>query len=83
MASRTLNFVLGLSVGLVFAYMGISDVIGPTTIGIGRGRHSSVITDTNKVLAQLEGYLTHEDLDKIQAIIKPVEFNDTHVHHGN
>ena len=83
MASRTLNFVLGLSVGLVFAYMGIFDVIGPTTIGIGRGRHSSVITDTNKVLAQLEGYLTHEDLDKIQAINKPVEFNDTHVHHGN
>ena len=61
--------------------MGIFDVIGPTTIGIGRGRHSSVITDTNKVLAQLEGYLTHEDLDKIQAINKPVEFNDTHVHH--
>ena len=82
MASSTLNFVLGLSVGLVFAYIGISYVIGPSSINIARERQSVVVTEKNKVLSQHEGFLTHEDLEKIQEIIKPVEFHDTHVHHG-
>jgi len=69
--NSSLNFVLGLSVGLVFAYLGLSYLSGPT----------SVVFETT-VPREKDSFLTHEDMDKIQNILHPLEFKDAHAHNG-
>ncbi|XP_052796637.1 glycoprotein-N-acetylgalactosamine 3-beta-galactosyltransferase 1-like [Mya arenaria] len=84
MQTGTVNFVLGLSVGLVFAYMGITYLAGPGTLGLSASvKHMTISEDGPRVEVQRDSFLTHEDLDKIQKIIRPVQFQDAHSHHDD
>ncbi|WAQ94673.1 C1GLT-like protein [Mya arenaria] len=78
----TFNFVLGLSVGLVFAYMGITYTTRPEQRGLSAGvMHMAIWEDEPRVEVPRDSFLTQEDLDKIQKTIRPVQFQDAHSHH--
>ncbi|WAQ94679.1 C1GLT-like protein [Mya arenaria] len=84
MKTGTFNFVLGLSVGLVIAYMGITYFASPGTLGLSASvKHMTISEDGPRVEVPRDSFLTHEDLDKIQKIIRPVQFQDAHSHHDD
>ena len=88
MQNAAINFVLGLSVGLVFAFMVATYMSGSRGLLIANyqrdDRVSSSQFESNKDAdhALLGSALSHEDLDKINMLVKPVDFHDEHAHHG-
>ncbi|XP_052247839.1 glycoprotein-N-acetylgalactosamine 3-beta-galactosyltransferase 1-like isoform X2 [Dreissena polymorpha] len=83
MQSNTLNFVFGLTIGLVFAYVGISYMTGPPTPWPTQMRYVATEDQETKLRSPLRSFLTHEDLEKIRAIVQPIEFMDAHVHNDD
>ncbi|XP_060592471.1 glycoprotein-N-acetylgalactosamine 3-beta-galactosyltransferase 1-like isoform X2 [Ruditapes philippinarum] len=82
MQNATVNFVLGLSVGLVFAFLAVSYMSGSSGISIHTPRRIPV-EEVSKFNNVPDSVLTHEDLDKIQQIVRPVQFEDAHAHHDD
>ncbi|XP_052796601.1 glycoprotein-N-acetylgalactosamine 3-beta-galactosyltransferase 1-like isoform X2 [Mya arenaria] len=84
MQTGSMNFVFGLSVGICFAYMGITYITSPTQRGLSASvKHMAISEDGPRVEVPRDSFLTHKDLDKIKKIIRPVQFNDSHSHHDN
>ena len=84
MQKATTNFIFGLLVGLVFTFLGFAYMTGTN---IQRSIRIPVRSDSvSQVAVSVQPYvkpvLTHEDLEKIQQIIQPVQFKDEHHHHG-
>ncbi|XP_052779626.1 glycoprotein-N-acetylgalactosamine 3-beta-galactosyltransferase 1-like [Mya arenaria] len=63
MQTGTLYFLFGLSVGLVFACMGISILVTPEILGL-----SASVKHGSRVEVPRDSFYTHEDLYKIQKI---------------
>lgn len=84
MQKSTTNFIFGILVGLVltffcFAYMTGTSIQRSLRIPVKSDSVSHVSgTEPNVV----KSVLTHEDLEKIQQMIKPVQFRDEGHHHG-
>ncbi|WAQ94672.1 C1GLT-like protein [Mya arenaria] len=84
MKTGTFNFVLGLSVGLVFAYISTTYFASPRTLGLSASvKHMTISEDGPRVEVPRDTFPTQEDLDKMQKIIRPVQFQDAHSHHGD
>lgn len=88
MQTSVINFIMGLSVGLVFAF------IATTHFATTRSGHGMVLTKYHRQFDHQAGesslaeitngsYMSHEAIDKIQQLVKPMEFNDKHVHHDD
>ncbi|KAH3716116.1 glycoprotein-N-acetylgalactosamine 3-beta-galactosyltransferase 1-like [Dreissena polymorpha] len=80
MQSNALNFVFGLTIGLVFSYVTISYMTGfhiprPTQMRfVATGEPEMKLDSAGRI------FLNHEDLERFGAIVHPVEFKDTHAH---
>lgn len=67
---RTFKFIF------IFFFM-----LGPSGVSLQSPRRI-VAEDLIKQEFKHDSVLTHEDLEKIQEIVRPVQFQDTHAHHG-
>lgn len=56
-------------------------MLGPSGVSLQSPRRI-VAEDLIKQEFKHDSVLTHEDLEKIQEIVRPVQFQDTHAHHG-
>lgn len=86
MQNATINFVLGLSVGLLFTYIALSFFTGPVSLGGRSIQRISTEAASRQELLDQRPILTHEDLEKIQELIKPIQpiqFKDSHSHHDD
>ena len=84
MQKATTNFVFGILVGLVFTFLGFAYMTGTSfqrtlRMPVKSDRVGHVEGTQQPVVKSV---LTHEDLEKIQQIIKPVQFRDEGHHHG-
>ena len=85
MQKATTNFVFGILVGLVVTFLGFAYMTGTSiqrTLRIPSKSDSVVRVDGTQQPVGAKSVLTHEDLEKIQQIIKPVQFKDEGHHHG-
>ncbi|WAR15513.1 C1GLT-like protein [Mya arenaria] len=84
MQTGTLNFGLGLCVGLILAYMGITYLATHKSLGLSTSvNHMANREDGPRVEVSKDSFLTNEDLDKIQKIIYRTQFQDAHSHHDD
>lgn len=77
MLNATVNFVLGLSVGLVLAFIAVTHMTEYGSMPLKSPRRVPVEEKRQEI--QYESGLTHEDLGKI----KPIQLQDTHAHYGH
>ena len=84
MQKATTNFVFGILVGLVFTFLGFAYMTGTSIQRTLRmpTKSDSVVRSEGTQEPIVKSVLTHEDLEKIQQIIKPVQFKDEGHHHG-
>ena len=85
MQKATTNFIFGILVGLVVTFLGFAYMTGsnfrPTIrVPVRSDNVGHVVAPAAP--SPGKSVLTHEDLEKIQQIIQPVQFKDEHHHHG-
>ena len=84
MPKAATQFIFGLLVGLVFTFIAFAYITGTNiqrSVRIPVKSESVSHTAADQSTA-IRSVLTHEDLEKIQQIIRPVQFKDEHHHHG-
>ena len=84
MPKAATQFIFGLLVGLVFTFIAFAYITGTNIqrsvrIPVKAESVSHTVADQSTAIRSV---LTHEDLEKIQQIIHPVQFKDEHHHHG-
>ena len=84
MPKAATQFIFGLLVGLVFTFIAFAYIAGTNIqrsvrIPVKSESVSHTVADQSTAIRSV---LTHEDLEKIQQIIRPVQFKDEHHHHG-
>ena len=85
MQASLINFIFGLAIGLMVAFLAMTYTTGPTSLVM--TGYKKMYQREKTALLQVKDPgddhdLTLEDLAKIQKYVKPVEFKDEHAHHG-